>query len=261
MSAIFIDGQLAHYEVIGRGKPILFIHGWVGSWRYWVPTMQSISTTKRTYALDLWGFGDSAKNNRYSIKHQTDLIASFINQIGFSQVSIIGHGLGAILAYEVEASYPDLVEKIMTIAFPLKQSLLNHKLLSGESIGLFEKLLGKGVEMDAVRKDEPKNDPNAVKISLNELENLEIQNLWKTLSKTNLMVFGQKDPVVHLPEIDDFPKLPTNFHTISFDNSGHFPMLDESSKFSRLLSEFLELGEDDSPKNLEIKEKWQRKIR
>lgn len=261
MSAIFIDGQLAHYEVIGRGKPILFIHGWVGSWRYWVSTMQSISMTNRTYALDLWGFGDSAKNNRYSLKHQTDLIGSFINQIGLSQVSIIGHGLGAILAYEVEASYPDLVEKIMTIAFPLKPSLLNHKFLSGESIGLVEKLLGKGVELDAFRKDELKNDPMAVKISLNELENLEFPNHWKSYSKTNLMVFGQKDPVVQLPEIDDFPILPTNIHTIIFDNSGHFPMLDESSKFSRLLSEFLELGEDDSPKNLQIKEKWQRKVR
>jgi hypothetical protein len=38
-------------------------------------------------------------------------------------------------------------------------------------------------------------------------------------------------------------------------------MLDESSKFSRLLSEFLELGEDDSPRNLQIKEKWQRRVR
>ncbi len=46
MSVIFIDGQLAHYEVIGRGTPVLFLHGWVGSWRYWVPTMQVVSTNR-----------------------------------------------------------------------------------------------------------------------------------------------------------------------------------------------------------------------
>jgi pimeloyl-ACP methyl ester carboxylesterase len=73
MSAIFIDGQLAHYEVIGRGKPVLFLHGWVGSWRYWVPTMQTISSTNRTYALDLWGFGDSAKNNHTLLKTRSHL--------------------------------------------------------------------------------------------------------------------------------------------------------------------------------------------
>jgi hypothetical protein len=46
-----------------------------------------------------------------------------------------------------------------------------------------------------------------------------------------------------------------------FEQSGHFPMLDESSKFSRLLGAFLELREDDSPRNLQIKEKWQRRVR
>jgi len=38
-------------------------------------------------------------------------------------------------------------------------------------------------------------------------------------------------------------------------------MLEESSKFSRLLSEFLELSDEDSPRNLQIKEKWQRRVR
>lgn len=261
MSAIFIDGQLAHYEVIGRGKPVLFLHGWVGSWRYWVPTMQSISTTNRTYALDLWGFGDSSKNQRYSIKNQTELIGSFINQIGLSQVSIIGHGFGAILAYQVYDSYPDIVEKILSVAFPYKFSSLNSKFFSGESGNLIDKLLGKSIEMDAVRKDEPKNDPDVVKASLNEFENLEKSSHWTSFSKTNLLVYGQKDPIVRAPNPDDHPTLPSNFHTILFEESGHFPMLDESSKFSRLLSEFLELGEEESPRNLQIKEKWQRRVR
>ncbi|HET9433568.1 MAG TPA: alpha/beta fold hydrolase, partial [Chitinophagaceae bacterium] len=59
MSALIIDGDVVHYEAFGRGKPVLFIHGWLGSWRYWVPTMQAISDKYRAYALDLWGFGDS----------------------------------------------------------------------------------------------------------------------------------------------------------------------------------------------------------
>ncbi|SRR5258706_11925765 len=68
MSAITIENDLVHYEVLGRGRPVIFVHGWLGSWRYWVPTMQQLSMKYRTYALDLWGFGDSGKgNNRYSL--------------------------------------------------------------------------------------------------------------------------------------------------------------------------------------------------
>ena len=55
MSAILLDGGIVHYEVIGRGRPIIFLHGWIGSWRYWVPAMQTASTGFRAYGLDMWG--------------------------------------------------------------------------------------------------------------------------------------------------------------------------------------------------------------
>ena len=66
MSAIILEQEVVHYEVLGRGRPLIFLHGWVGSWRYWIPVMQAASLTFRAYALDQWGFGDTAKDpNRY----------------------------------------------------------------------------------------------------------------------------------------------------------------------------------------------------
>lgn len=261
MSAIFIDGQLAHYEVIGRGKPVLFLHGWVGSWRYWVPIMQAISSTNRAYALDLWGFGDSAKNNQYTINNQVEYVMAFLDNIGLSQISIVGHSLGAIVANELAFNHPGIVEKILSASLPLSFDLLNTRLLSGEHTGLVDKLLGKGIETEAVRSDETKNDPEAIRESVSELEiGNRLINL-DTSEKTSLLVFGQNDPVVRAPSQEKVQSFRPNIHTILFEQSGHFPMLDESSKFSRLLSEFLELGEDDSPRNLQIKEKWQRRVR
>ncbi len=261
MSAIFIDGQLAHYEVIGRGKPVLFLHGWVGSWRYWVPTMQTMSSTNRAYALDLWGFGDSAKNNNYTIEDQVAFVGAFIEKIGLSRVSIVGHNLGAIVAYEFALHNPEMVEKILSISLPLSFDLLNTRLLLGDHIGLVDKLLGKGIDTEPVRSDESKNDPVAIQTSVAELDvTSQLRNL-DLFEKTSLLVFGQNDSVVRVPSIEKLQSLRSNIHTIIFEQSGHFPMLDESSKFSRLLSEFLELGEDDSPQNLQIKEKWQRRVR
>jgi pimeloyl-ACP methyl ester carboxylesterase len=261
MSAIFIDGQLAHYEVIGRGKPVLFLHGWVGSWRYWVPTMQTISSTNRTYALDLWGFGDSAKNNQYTIKDQVAFVMAFIEKIGLSRVSVVGHSLGAIVAYEFALLNPELVEKILSIALPLSYDSLNTRLLLGDHIGLVDKLLGKGIETEAVRSDESKNDPIAMQSTIAEFETTNQLGKIDSFDKTSLLVFGQNDTVVRIPSLEIIQSLRSTIHTIIFEESGHFPMLDESSKFSRLLSEFLELGEDDSPRDLQIKEKWQRRVR
>src|SRR5512141_2660866 len=98
MSAILFEQEIIHYEVLGRGRPILFLHGWVGSWRYWIPVMQATSISFRTYALDLWGFGDSTKNaRRYSLNEQIHLLDGFLEQLGIARLAVVGHGLGAIL--------------------------------------------------------------------------------------------------------------------------------------------------------------------
>ncbi|MCX7977122.1 MAG: alpha/beta fold hydrolase, partial [Bellilinea sp.] len=97
MSAILIEQDIIHYEVLGRGRPILFLHSWVGSWRYWIPMMQAASVGYRAYALDLYGFGDSAKNRQYSLDAQAGLIEAFLEKLGIGRIAIVGHGLGALV--------------------------------------------------------------------------------------------------------------------------------------------------------------------
>ena len=79
MSILLLDRSMVHYEVLGRGRPVLFLHTWVGSWRYWIPAMQAASISFRTYAVDLWGFGDSAKTpENYTLERQINLLNLFM---------------------------------------------------------------------------------------------------------------------------------------------------------------------------------------
>jgi pimeloyl-ACP methyl ester carboxylesterase len=83
MSAIRLGDDLIHYEVLGRGRPVILLHSWVGSWRYWVPTMQQLLLKYRVYALDLYGYGDSVKNpQKYTLDHQVQLLDDFTQQLG-----------------------------------------------------------------------------------------------------------------------------------------------------------------------------------
>ena len=80
------------------GVPVIFLHGWVGSWRYWITSMQVASTSFRAYALDLWGFGDTAHNVlNYSIEQQVSLIDRFLMEMGIGKIALVGHGLGALV--------------------------------------------------------------------------------------------------------------------------------------------------------------------
>jgi len=54
MSAINVGGELVHYEVLGRGRTVILLHGWLGSWRYWIPLMRQLQLRYRVYAVDLF---------------------------------------------------------------------------------------------------------------------------------------------------------------------------------------------------------------
>lgn len=120
MSAINISGELIHYEVLGRGRPVVLIHSWLGSWRYWVPTMQNLQLKYRVYALDLHGFGDTSKNpQKYSLDNQVRLLLDFMQAMAIPKAAIIGHGLGAWLTAEFGRLYPDMAPRVMLISAPL----------------------------------------------------------------------------------------------------------------------------------------------
>src|SRR3989337_1371311 len=100
MSAIILDGSIIHYEALGRGRPIVFLHGWVGSWRYWISAMQVASTSFRAYALDLFGFGDPAHLPvNYTLDQQALLLDNFLAEMGIGKIAIVGHGLGALVGF------------------------------------------------------------------------------------------------------------------------------------------------------------------
>lgn len=120
MSAITIDGDLVHYEVLGRGRPVILLHGWLGSWRYWVPAMSQLSMKYRTYALDLWGFGDSGKDVRhYDFASQVDLLDQFMTRLGITKAALVGHDLGAAIVARYALLHPDRVPRMMAVSPPL----------------------------------------------------------------------------------------------------------------------------------------------
>ncbi len=120
MSALTVDGELVHYEKLGRGRPVILIHGWIGSWRYWIPLMKVLSLKYSVYALDLFGFGDSSKNvAHYELEHQIRLLTEFTQKMGIPKAAFVGHGLGAMVITQFARKYPDKVARMLITSAPL----------------------------------------------------------------------------------------------------------------------------------------------
>jgi pimeloyl-ACP methyl ester carboxylesterase len=261
MSVVIIRNEIVHYEVLGRGRPLLFLHSWVGSWRYWMPAMQSASISFRTYALDLWGFGDSAKACAYSLAEQQNLLQEFITAMGIGKLALVGHGLGALVALQYTAQHPEQIDRLMLVSMPFDKGDVNGRLNNASPAELADWLLGRSPQSEAARIEAPKADRRAIQASLTDLEAWLLREQLQNLSTPCLFVYCWNDPSVTPPPLEETVSLPATSHWITLDESGHFPMLDETAKFNRLLMDFLSLPSGQSPKELQLKEEWKRRVR
>ncbi len=139
--------------------------------------------------------------------------------------------------------------------------MINPRLLKDSPADLAEWLLSRLPEAEPARTDAPKTDPGVVQATLASLPGTSLSALWRNTSTSCLLVHGQNHPVIHLPKGDEFDNLPEHMHSIVFDQSGHFPMPDETNKFNRLLVDFLTLPSGDSPRELQLKDEWKRRVR
>jgi len=262
MSAIIINGSIVHYEALGRGRPVLFLHGWVGSWRYWIPCMQVASASYRAYALDLFGFGETSRDPlHYDLEKQADLINFFLDHLGIGKVAIVGHGLGALVGFTFMRSWPNSVDRIMAINCPLDYEAVHNRLRSASPDELTSWLSNRSPETAAALADASKADQNAVAASL---AGLQTNNLFGEVFDKQvpcLLVYGLNDPAITAPAPGDERTQPAHLHQLNLEGVGHFPMIEEPGRFNRLLTDFLALDSGFSPRELQLKEQWRRRVR
>jgi pimeloyl-ACP methyl ester carboxylesterase len=262
MSAIIQEDAIIHYEVLGHGKPVIFLHSWIGSWRYWIPSMQFTSSRYRAYAIDFWGFGSTKKiASRYTLEQQVELLRGFIKQMGVGRTTLVGHGLGSIIGIYFAADFADLVERLMVISFPMGYQNAHPRLQSQSPVDSAAWLFGNHSINTESREDARKTDHMAITKSFDKFNEVNWRQLIKRLSVSSLWIYGKNDQAIFSPTDEELDSLPELSQFQLFNKSGHFPMLDEPGKFNRLLTDFVNLPPGEDPGSLEIKSLWKRRVR
>ena len=262
MSAIILNDAIVHYEVLGHGKPVIFLHSWIGSWRYWIPSMQFASNRHRAYAFDMWGFGATKKKPAmYSLEEQSSLLDGFVAQLGLQRFSLVGHGLGGIVAIYYAADHPKTVERMMIISFPMGMQNASPRLHNLPLRDSADWLFGQSPSFKESREDAGKADPDAVSSALHQFTQVNWRQLITRVPIASLWIHGQKDQAINMPTCKELSFLPENAKFHVFNESGHYPMLDEPGKFNRLLSDFLKLDPGEDFQQLEIRPVWNRRVR
>jgi pimeloyl-ACP methyl ester carboxylesterase len=262
MSITTIAGHLVHYEVFGRGTPLVFIHGWLGSWRYWWSAMQALSNHHRNFAIDLWGFGDSGKDrSNYSLEANIELLDIFVNHLGVAKpFNLAGHALGAAVALRFANKRPESINKLILISLPLKGQQINNQLLRIKLDSFTRRQFSRAKQFPEIEMGIEKADSDAVRTLAQELSQDDFSKDLDGISIPTLMIHGDCDSVVEPPHPPNNPvdTTDTAVQEVILSGCDHFPMLEKPAVFNRLVQDFI-IGNSET--GISPKQYWQRRTR
>ncbi|OQY33992.1 MAG: hypothetical protein B6I38_02885 [Anaerolineaceae bacterium 4572_5.1] len=259
MSSITTDQGILHYEVYGRGRPIILLHGWLGSWGLWQKTMAYLGQYYRTYALDFWGFGESGrKQQSFAVEDFVSMVEQFMEHLGIIQAPVIGHSMGGTVSLSLAINHPERVQKVVVIGSPI----------NGESLAWLLKLAGYRWAASLVfssmwalrlgiRVSSPfvTKDPNWPEMMDRDLSRTTLDSFLtsiSTLRQTDLRpylnqikipamgMYGKKDVIVDPNQWQPMQTHIPNVRIERFDDAGHFIMLDQPTKFMEIIRDFIE---------------------
>lgn len=111
-----VNGIRLHYVIGGRGDPVVLLPGWPETWWAYHKVMPELAKTHRVIAVDMRGMGTSDKPlDGYDKKTMAGDIAELIHQLGYKQADVVGHDIGAMVAFSLAANHPDEVEKLVML--------------------------------------------------------------------------------------------------------------------------------------------------
>lgn len=259
MSVVYIDQQAVHYEVFGRGRPVLFLHGWLGSWRYWLPSMELAAEHFRTYAFDLIGFGDTYQRAiEPSIAAYAEQIIRFLDALGIERITLVGHSMGGMVAIKTAIAHPERIDRVVTVGAPIVGSSLAPllKLTAFQPIArgmdampaltkrLFRYFLKEADEqaMLEILEDSVKPTADSVRMSVRSMMRTDLRPDLARLQVPVLAIHGTRDDIVMPSQIDvirrAMPTVPF-LRQLSIQGSRHFPWADQPELFHPALLEFL----------------------
>ncbi|MCG8454828.1 MAG: alpha/beta hydrolase [Holophagales bacterium] len=114
------DEVLLHTALDGEGPPVLLIHGFPQTWYAWRRVLPLLAGRFQVIAPDYRGAGLSDRPASGYSKHvmARDLRA-LVRSIGSEPVAVVGHDIGAMIAYAYAAQFPDEVRSLTLIDAPI----------------------------------------------------------------------------------------------------------------------------------------------
>ena len=162
-------------EVIGKGKPILFLPGFITPGSVWKETVKNLTTKNESHLFSYAGFNGIKPIEMPWYENIKKAIFLYIEQKDLKEIRIVGHSMGGNLAIDIAARFPKRVEKILIV----------------DALACMREVMMPGVAASNLKYESPYNN-NLLKMNANQFKGM-ASNMagFMTLKKDKVAVLTE----------------------------------------------------------------------
>ena len=115
---VLVGGAKVHYQRAGKGRPLLLLHGLVGSARNWRQNISFLSSMANVYAVDSFNMGESDRvpGIDAGLEATADRVVACMDALGLEEADVAGHSHGGAVAMMLAARHPKRVRRLILFA-------------------------------------------------------------------------------------------------------------------------------------------------
>jgi pimeloyl-ACP methyl ester carboxylesterase len=112
-----VNGINLYYETHGSGRPLILLHGGLGSGEMFGPVLPLLAERHQVIAVDLQGHGRTADIDRpIDVGLMAGDIAALIDHLRLATPDVVGYSLGGGVALHTAAKYPAKVRRLVAVS-------------------------------------------------------------------------------------------------------------------------------------------------
>jgi len=116
-----INGIRLHYAHSGKGKLIMFVHGFPEFWYEWKNQIAEFGKDHLAVAPDMRGYNLSSKPAKvelYQVKYLIEDMRTLAEHLGHKKFILVAHDWGGVAAWAFAIAHPEYLEKLVIINAP-----------------------------------------------------------------------------------------------------------------------------------------------
>jgi pimeloyl-ACP methyl ester carboxylesterase len=125
-----VNGIKLYYETHGTGRPMVLLHGGLGSGEMFGPILPTLADHHQVILVDLQGHGRTADIDRpIDMALMADDIAALIDHLGLERPDVVGYSLGGGVAFQVAVRYPEKVRRLVSASANIRRDAIYAEML------------------------------------------------------------------------------------------------------------------------------------